>query len=133
VVPLERQGEEPLILQPELTVEFLPQLCRLLAELGRPVRIARAFIEISQAGLGEIDVALDLDQRDGGVASVPSALTIASPESFHPWFTSPLVEVRWYSMNPSSLRSPWVSIHFSARSMFSWRSWKRVRSPIQAA
>jgi hypothetical protein len=86
VVPLERQGEEPLILQPELTVEFLPQLCRLLAELGRPVRIARAFIEISQAGLGEIDVALDLDQRDGGVASVPSALTIASPESFQAWF-----------------------------------------------
>ena len=52
----------------------------------------------------------------GGSASVPSAWTIASSESFHPWLRMPPGERVRYSTKPSPSRSPYSSIQRSAAS-----------------
>ena len=63
-----------------------------LSRLG-PRRVAGPTEEIGRQHLRQVDVALHLGNAIGGLARLPSALQMVSPESFQPWFDSPLADL----------------------------------------
>src|SRR6266498_3787775 len=66
----------------------------------------------------------------GGSARCPSAWTIESWESFHPWFRIPRGERDRYSTKPSPSMSPYSSIHRNAASAAGKSFWAKSRSPV---
>ena len=61
---------------------------------------------------------------------VPSANLMLSHESFQHWFSRPCGERVLYSTYPSPSRSPYRSIHSSARVALGHRSWQVRSSPV---